>query len=209
MESTGVPELPAPTELERICRGLAALDAMLSAEWEYRSYSFNQAWSPDRSERMASMRNGSGDDWHLVFTPGGVFLKAFWHEYPGEDVAAIYEGLPDALAAQRTEPAFSMADVTFGGWHDGTRWTLRGNAAPMLEELAILTGDPVHYQAYASDYFEAQVPLDEIAHVLAGRPLDDAHVAQISIERTLAELQDDLAEIGYGQHVVGAHVVAS
>jgi len=202
MESSGDPELPAPTELERICRGLAALDAMLCADWEGRLYSFNQAWSPDLSERMASMRSGSGDDWFLVFAPGGVFLKAFCHEYPGEDVAAIYEGLPDALAAQLTEPAFSMADVTFGGWHDGTRWTLRGNAAPMRDELAMLTGDPARYQAYASSYFEAELPLDEIAHVLAGRPLDDAHVAQISIERTLAELQDDLAEIGYGQHGV-------
>jgi hypothetical protein len=98
MESTGDPELPAPTELERICRGLAALDAVLCAEWEGRLYSFNQAWSPDRGERMASMRNGSGDDWFLVFAPGGGFLKAFWHEYPREDVAAIHEGLPDALA---------------------------------------------------------------------------------------------------------------
>jgi hypothetical protein len=203
MESTDVPQLPPPTALERICRGLAALDAMLCAEWEGRLYSFNQAWNPDRGERMASMRSGSGDDWFLVFAPGGVFLKAFWHEYPGEDVAAIYEGLPDSLAAQLTEPAFSMADVTFGGWHDGTRWTLRGNAAPMLDELTMLTGDPMRYQAYASSYFEAELPLDEIAHVLAGRPLDDTHVAQISIERTLAELQDDLAEIGYGRHSLG------
>jgi hypothetical protein len=202
MESTGDLTLPAPTELERICRGLAALDAMLCTAWEDRLYSFNQAWNPDRGERMASMRSGSGDDWFLVFAPGGVFLKAFWHEYPGEDVAAIYEGLPDALAAQLTEPAFAMADVTFGGWHDGTRWTLRGNAAPLRDELAMLTGDPVRYQVYASSFFEAELPLDEIAHVLAGRPLDDAHVGQISIERTLAELQDDLAEIGYGQHTL-------
>jgi hypothetical protein len=70
----------------------------------------------------------------------------------------------------------------------------------MRDELAMLTGDPVRYQAYASSYFEAELPLGEIAHVLAGRPLDDAHIAQISIERTLPELQDDLAEIGYGRH---------
>ena len=35
--------LPLPQELGRICKGLAALDAMLMEEWQDRYYSFNHA----------------------------------------------------------------------------------------------------------------------------------------------------------------------
>lgn len=78
-------QLAEPRDLERICRGLAALDALMSEEWQYRYYSFNAAWAP--GERMASMRNGSGDDWFIVFAPAGVFVKSFGHEHIRGDVA--------------------------------------------------------------------------------------------------------------------------
>lgn len=171
---------------------------MLSEDWESRYYSFNCAWNAEGTERMASMRNGCGDDWFIVFKGQGVFVKSFWHEYERGNVAKIYAGLPPGLEPLLGEAAFSMEDVTFGGFWDGARWTLRGEAAPLAGDLAILSGDPSAYRAYASEYFEASVPKDVIAHVLAGRPLDAALVARVSKERTLAELDEDLAEIGYG-----------
>src|SRR5829696_2249314 len=99
------PTLPDPAALERTCKGLAALDAMMSDDWESRYYSFNHAWNAKAKRRMASMRNGSGDDWFIVFEPGGVFVKAFWHEYPREDVKKIYSGLPTKLLPQLKEGA--------------------------------------------------------------------------------------------------------
>lgn len=191
------PSLPPPADLERICKGLAALDAMMSDDWESRYYSFNKAWNKKSKERMASMRNGSGDDWFILFSPAGVFVKAFWHEYPREDADAIYAGIPKGLAKQRKENAFFMEDVTFGGYHDGKTWTLRGNAKPMADELAILSGDPAAYREYVAQVFEVKVPVDAITKVLAGTKLDAKLVAKISTERTLAELKADLAEIGY------------
>lgn len=189
--------LPSPDDLERICKGLSALDAMLSEDWQDRYYSFDVTWSTKAKQRMASMRNGSGDEWFMVFESGGVFFKSFWHEYPHEDVAEIYRGLPMKLRPQLTEAAFSMEYVTFGGWHDGTTWTLRGNAAPVQEQLEILTGDPEKYRAYASDYFGVDLPSDAIAHVLAGKRLDAKLVKRITSDRTLADLKDDLAGIAY------------
>jgi len=67
--------LPDPRTLERTCRGLATIDAMLSAEWELRYFSFNAHWSA--GQRMASMRNGSGDEWFFVFGDGWVKNSAF------------------------------------------------------------------------------------------------------------------------------------
>jgi len=102
--------LPPPADLERTCRGLAALDAILCDDWEMRYYSFNAGWNKKGKERMASMRNGEGDSWFLVFAPGGAFVKAFWHEHKREDGKKIYAGLPKALAAQLKEAAFEMDD---------------------------------------------------------------------------------------------------
>jgi hypothetical protein len=65
----------------------------------------------------------------------------------------------------------------------------------LQEELDILSGDPEKYRAYAAGYFEVDVPLDAIAHVLAGKKLDAKLVKRISSDRTLADLKDDLAEI--------------
>jgi hypothetical protein len=57
--------LPAITELRERCQAFVALDAMLSPEWEWRYYSFDAHWAP--GEQMASMRDGSGDAWSIVF----------------------------------------------------------------------------------------------------------------------------------------------
>lgn len=191
-------ELAEPAILERACRGLAVLDAILCEEWDLRLYSFNAGWDVKTGERMASMRNGCGDEWFLVFSGAGAFLKAYWHEYAREDAGAIYEGLPTALAALREEPSFSMDDVTFGGFHDGEDWVLRGNSAPMEFDLVLLDGDAEAYQAYAASYFEVDdLPLEAIRHVLSGEPLDERTVVALRSERTLSDLAADLAEAGY------------
>lgn len=191
--------LPPLSELDRIARGLATLDAILSADWETRYYSFNAAWA--RGVRMASMRNGSGDEWFLVFTKNGAFLKGLAHEYPPGDLDEIYDGLPATLRAFRKEPAFTMEDTSYGGWFTQT-WTIR--SAPKLakivrEHLEILHGEPEVYRAYAAEYFEADVPLDAIRHVYAGKKLDQGLITRINPERRLAGLKSDLAEIGYAK----------
>ena len=55
--------------VERVAQSIAVLDAILSPEWEYRFFSFNAAWDSTKRERMASMRDGSGDDYFAVFSP--------------------------------------------------------------------------------------------------------------------------------------------
>lgn len=190
--------LPAPPDLERICKGIAALDAMLCADWELRHYSFNASWDEAGTERTASMQNGSGDEWFLVFGSSGAFLKAFWHEHPRMDRDAIYAGLPAPLRAHLTEAAFAMDDVTYGGFHDGTTWTLRGNEGPMAQDLAILGGSAEAYRAYAAEYFEVELPVEDVEHVLAGKPIDAALLSRLCSERTLSDLEPDLAEIAYG-----------
>jgi hypothetical protein len=61
--------LPDVVTLQRRSQALAVLDAIMSPEWEWRYYSVGSRWAP--GEEMASMRNGSGDAYSIVFSVAG------------------------------------------------------------------------------------------------------------------------------------------
>ncbi len=110
--------LPWIEELRRICQSLAMLDAIISPDWESRYFSFNSKWAP--SEMMASMRNGCGDDYFILFTQYGAIIKGFWHESPlspygngGKVWDGILTEAPQEFAGFLAEPAFSINDTTF------------------------------------------------------------------------------------------------
>jgi len=187
-----LPRLTPPARLERTCKGLAMLDAILSPDWESRYYSFDSKWAPDA--RMASMRNGSGDDYFIVFSGDVAFLKGFEHEQPRADPATVFHGLPLALTAHRTEPAFSMEHVTYGGYFADGAWTIRGDDHG---RLAIPSGQVDLYAKFAAEYYERELPLRAIYAVMTGKPLDAALLAQLAPDRKLEDLAEDLEQIGY------------
>ncbi len=189
------PSLPPPEKLERTCKGIAALDAILCEDWSLRYYSFDAAWNATTRARMASMRDGSGDEWFLVFDPAGAFFKASWHAAP--PLASVHEGIPAALHPYVDEPAFSASLATYGGWFDGTSWVLHGQVGFLAEQLEMLAGAAKTYQAHARDYFEVDLPLEAIEHVLAGKPIDAGVLAELGSNRTINELAADLKQIGY------------
>src|SRR5215216_4423547 len=91
--------LPDIATLRNLCRSLAVLEAILSPDWESRYHSFDAAWSPE--EEMASMRNGSGDEYSIVFSPAGAYVRGFDHEssmspYAHED-HELWPGVLDSV----------------------------------------------------------------------------------------------------------------
>ena len=70
--------IPNVETLKKLCQSLATLDAIISPEWDYRYYSFNSKWA--EGKMMASMRNGSGDDYFILFNSQGAIMKGFAHE---------------------------------------------------------------------------------------------------------------------------------
>lgn len=57
-----LPDIPT---LRNLCRSMAVLEAVLNPDGE-RYYTFSPHWSD--SEEIASMRNGSGDEFGIVFS---------------------------------------------------------------------------------------------------------------------------------------------
>lgn len=205
-------ELPDIDSLNRLCRSLAMLDAILSPDWESRYYSYNCKWSA--GEEMASIRNDSGDDLFLLFDMNGAIMKGFDHESkmtpyrltPKKIWQGIYDSVPMAFASFMKEPAFNIPDVTFCIWRlNGEAQWNRGkiqfadgkdpDGSACL--LALFDNNPESYCNWAEDYYERDVPLDAVQSVYAHTPLMEKLVRELNFDVTLNDLKDDVAEIGY------------
>lgn len=204
--------LPDVDCLKLLMQSLAVLDAIMSPEWDSRYYSFNSKWA--RGQQLGSMRNGSGDDFFALFNGAGCFIKGFVHDsvmspyrvQPPQIWPGILDGVPDNFSSCLKQPAFSMDEITFCIWrrHADIAWSHGPIEFPKRDDpdgsaylLAILNGDPTLYLQFASEYYDATIPIDAVRHIYSHTPLTDAVVASLNPDMTAADLVDDLAEIGY------------
>jgi hypothetical protein len=192
------------------------IEAIVSPEWEYRYYSFDAAWAP--GEEMASMRNGSGDAYSIVFAPHGAFIRGFDHESPMSPArSGLWPGLvdtvPAAFSAQVDEPAFShdgVLEATVCLWRqmDDARWQVGAidypeyggyRASPDGAEMLTILCDlgPDTYLTFAADNYERTVDPGAAAHIWAMHPLDDEIVRRLNSDLTLVDVEQDIQEIGY------------
>lgn len=211
--------LPSIAALQNLCRSLAMLDAILSPDWESRCYSFNTGWAD--GEEMASMRNGSGDEYSIVFSEAGAYVRGFDHEAPmspyandGEPWPGVIDEVPEVFGPFAEEPAFTdehdvpvvtaclWRGATAGRWQHGTIDFPAGcsdpDGAAGLFKL-LVDRSPEAFQRFAEDYYEVPVDLEAVRDVYALRPLSQKLVSSLNSEVTLAGLAGDIAEIGYPQ----------
>ncbi|MFC5187840.1 hypothetical protein [Actinomadura harenae] len=210
---------PAIPDLRELCRSLAMLEAILSPDWESRHHTFNVAWA--EGEEVASMRNGSGDEYSIVFSAAGVYVRGFDHEssmspylHDGEPWPGVIDDVPDVFRRFVEEPAFTDEDgvpvvtaclwreTTDDQWRHGSIDFPPGQADPDgatgLFPL-LVDRSPEAFQRFAEDYYEVPVDLAAVKDVYASRPLNQDLVSSLNPELTLADLAEDISEIGYPQ----------
>jgi hypothetical protein len=208
--STATPEnLPDIETLRRLTKSLAMLDAIICPEWLYRYYSYNSKWGDNKE--MASMRDGCGDDWFLLFDENGAALKGFAHESPfAKDVSLIsriQKTVPSVFASFLHEPAFTMDRASFCIWRRFTdqKWNvvspLGGYVLPeqdgSAELIGIFDGNPESYKNWATDYYEREVPLVAVKAIYEHQPLSEQLVANLNPDISLSDTYADALEIGY------------
>ena len=207
--------LPDIATLRERCRALAVLEAILSPEEESRYYSFTSSWSDD--EELASMDNGSGDAWSIVFSPAGAFLRGFDHESsmsPAVNDEELWPGLvdtvPEVFSAAVSEPAFSYEgtlEATVCLWRqaDDDRWHAGDIDFPDrpdpdgAERLfsVLLDSTGLAYHRFAEDYYGKTVDLDAVREVFALTPLTASLVRRLNADRSTGALLADLSYIGH------------
>jgi hypothetical protein len=208
--STATPErLPDIETLRRLTRSIAMLDAILCPEWEFRYYSYNSRWG--QGKEMASMRNGYGDNWFLLFDSHGAALKGFAHEFPLAGDASfatrIQQTVPPVFASFLYEPAFSMEMASFCFWRRRTdsAWSVvspaSGHVSPeedgSAELLGILDGKPETYHAWATDYYEREIPPEAVRAIYRHHTLSGGLLVKLNAELALSDVRKDAVEIGY------------
>ncbi|WP_037853541.1 hypothetical protein [Streptomyces sp. NRRL S-340] len=206
-----LPDIPA---LRDRCRAMAMLETVLNPDGA-RCYSFSRAWS--EAEEIASMRNGSGDEFDVVFSPAGAYVRGFDHESamsPYADGApwpGVVDSVPEVFRSCVEEPAFTddgMPMVTACMWREAgsERWEAgeidfpEDDADPdgsgWLFQL-LVDPSPEAFQEFAEDYYEIPVDIDAVRHVYALRPLTQDVVTALNDTVSLADLADAAAAIGY------------
>jgi len=213
-----VDAFPEAAVLKAVSQSLAVLDMIVEPERESRYYSYTRAWGG--AAELASMRNGSGDEYSIVFLPdGAVYVRGFAHESPmspaandGELYPGLIDGLPERFLRWVTDPAFTfdgVSDMTSclwtvtgeaGSWEQGTVPELgaRDDESGGKELFALVTRPaPSQYVAFAGDYYEVSLDEAAVADIYARRPLDAGLVARINRDRALADMLAELKTTGY------------
>ncbi|MFI5691957.1 hypothetical protein ACIA58_08975 [Kribbella sp. NPDC051586] len=204
--------MPDVGVVRRVSRALAVLDLVLNEDESTRYYEFDARWSG--TEEAALMRDGSGGEYSIVFSPAGAFAYGFDHESPMSPYVndrkswpGLLDGVPQEFHAARDEKAFSddgvpRATVCFWRTTDDAAWSCgpvenvdRDGADWLFELLA--DGRPEAYLTFAEDYYEVALDLEPIRHVYALMPLTEYVVTSLNRQRRLSDLAEGIAEIGY------------
>lgn len=210
--------LPDIRSLRDLCRATAMAEAVLNPAGE-RHYSFDSHWS--ETEALASMRNGSGDEFDIVFSPAGAYIRGFDHESPlspYQHAAApapypgVVDSVPDPFRHYVSDPAFTDEDgtpvVTVCVWRQAAddRWRAgridfpAGHPDPDGSEwLFGLLVDPTAeaFQSFAKDYYESPVDLEAVRHIYGLHPLTRSVLADLNPAVSLADVIGAAKTIGY------------
>ncbi|MGW8673041.1 hypothetical protein [Streptomyces niveus] len=211
--------LPAIPVLREHCRSLAVLDLVLNPGGVEPYYSFAPRWSA--REEASLMSNGSGDEFHIVFSPAGAYIRGFDHESPmspfGESDGpwpGVVDSVPEVFRHLVDEPAFSADDLpclTACLWREtgGDRWLAGDIDFPEVPEgrsdpdgsgwlfRLLVDRAPEAYQRFAEDHYETAVDIGAVRHIYAGRPLTPAVVSALNPSAPAAEVAHEAAATGY------------
>ncbi|MGK4584357.1 hypothetical protein [Kitasatospora sp. HPMI-4] len=205
--------LPEPAVLLARCRALALLDTILDEDTP--THSFVSDWR--EGVGLASMDNGSGDQYGIVFDPAGVFLYGFdhesdatpWREEPRAHWPGLLDGLPAALAHYSAAPELQFKgffDATVCAWREADATTWQCGSVEFADDesdgagwlFSLLTdGSPEAYVEYAEDYHERPVDRDAVKAVLTGSPLNRRTVASLSSTADFETVAAQARALGY------------
>ena len=183
--------------IKKRLKSLAMLDAMLCPEWEYRYFSFNNSW--DKDESMASMRDGEGNEYFILFKNENIIGKIFEKKHSLSDLQReeIFKKIPKTLKSFFGEVAFSLEDTTFLFWkeQEAEKWS----SFPLKKEIPYLgflyTSEL--YINWAKEYYEVNFDEKTIQEIFNYSPLTEERVQKLNKTLCLDDLKEDIKEIAY------------
>ncbi len=181
-------------QLKQHLQGLALADAVLCPEWSYRYFSFNAHWDVNANEQMASMRDGEGSEFFLLFSDLGVAAKVF---DPEMRVTLDLNIMPDSFSSFKNEVAFSLNHTSYLFWREITdsTWQFAPQHLDHYPHLELITGTVEAYWQWAQDYYDLEIDFEVLAQVMTTRTISASQLAILNPELSWDDLQEDLQQI--------------
>ncbi|NTV78935.1 MAG: hypothetical protein HGA25_07355 [Clostridiales bacterium] len=191
-------KLPDVKECKNKLKQLAAFDAVFSPEWENRYYSYDSLWY--EGEEMASMRNGRGEHYFILFTDEKILMKGLERQSKclsmkdfGKDM-----NLPEILYQFMEQVAFLPDETSFciwkfgqGAWNSITKITENE-----LKILGVLLISPEQYVQWVEDYYEITLSVEEVAALFQENVLHKKTCLQWNPHLDWDAFQKEAKEIG-------------
>jgi len=196
--------LPEPIKLLQRSKALATLDAIYCQQWDMRYFSHNSHWG--ENEQMASMRDGTGNDYFILFAPFGTAIKGCSTEngcFENNEIAnQARSKMPLTFAKFLNEPAFSIQNASFIAWFD-EKWHKIENMPPQKTQpdsdflTQWLRKDETFFKGWMDSYYEIDIKLEFIEHIFQFKPINKQFIEQLGVDLDKKLLKEDLDEIGY------------
>ncbi len=199
--------LPNTKTLQRVCKAISVLDAIICQEWESRYYSYNCQWNID--EEFCEMRNAEGSQILILFQKEACVINGYSPEYKEPKKSRLTQNLPSVFDEFIFGEPVATIGTTFCIWNIDNEWkTGQLNKADDGSEelLSIFDGKPESYISWASDYFEGYykengILIDVVREIYEGKTLTkDMIFAIVDKIEDWDLLISDLAEIDYPYH---------
>jgi hypothetical protein len=217
--------LPDINTLKQLCKSLAILDAIICREWQYRYYSYNKDWDKANAAEWFGMRDGSGDEFMIYFSPAGAVIYGLAHEsemsswfQPNKAVIPeILANLPNIFHSFVYDEPCKSNGASFCIWREysDVGWQI-GQNIPFCDTqygdgsqdmLYILDNNPQTYRDWAVVYYEEDEEFDFepdnftislVEYIYQQRILSkDVVLALNPMFTDWDDLKKDLDEIGY------------
>ncbi|MFV0394080.1 MAG: hypothetical protein ACK5LC_06755 [Coprobacillaceae bacterium] len=188
-------------ELQKICKSLAVLDAIICEDWEYRYHSYNSKW--DEDEECYTMRNGQGDELLILFKDNACIVNGYINEKESIDTTSIKKQIPKIFHSFIYKEPIKTIGTTFVIWtNDNGEWNPQDflNPDSLIEEfLNIYTNTPEKYIEWAIEYYELDaLAYSDVDYVYKQQPITKDLINNINKDlEDIEALLEELKEIDY------------
>ena len=182
-------------ELRQLLQKIAAIESILSPEWDSRYFSFNSKWG--NGEEMGSMRDGSGDEWFVWFAGELCAYKTYSHEEKAiADIESVIKATPFEYSRFINEPAFSIKYSTLIGYFYKENWVSHGSdPLHVLTPQQLFKWNSADYKNWAGEYYELEID-EKFYNLCWNDPANYQIASQLNPELNEEGFSKDLIEIG-------------
>jgi hypothetical protein len=163
--------------------------------WELRYFSFNQGWDVEADESMASMRDGEGQSYFIVFSPAGAIGKVYDPQIGKIDLQL--EHIPSCFSSFLNEPAFDIGISSYLFWFqkDDENWSTLANNEASFEALSCLNYSSEQYVEWAEIYYDGNWNRAALIGIFETLSINDRVIANANVNLSMADLEEDIFEI--------------